>query len=515
MKRSWKLAVTSMIVAGLSLSAGGTLAQTPTAGGELRAGIARDVVNMAPWLAHGASVYIVQQNVYDNLITYDDDGKLAPELAESWETVDPTTYILHLRKGVVFHDGDTFDAEDAKASLDRMRDPKGTSALAPQLADIESVNILNPHSVEIKLSKPNVVVLSALASSTAHVLSKQWLEAGHDMTLKMNGTGPFKLSKYEPGVNVVLEKNSKYWREGMPYLDRLTIVPYRDDTARMNALRSGEVDFIEYVPYIDFKSLRGNKQFSLVDGVGPYNIVVLNVKEKPFNDVRVRQALNYLIDRDMLIQLVSGGEGIPMQVGLLQPSDPYYSSDLNTWTSNPDKALALLKEAGYSKFSDISFVLTCSTVTVHKDTAEAIQALLQGFGMKVEIKYIDVPTLLDYRQKGGYVAMMDGYSMPYDDPDAYSRYFVTSASGYAAAAGFSDQKLDELIALGRAETDVAKRKKIYHDFEARLVELAPWYFGFFRPQGEAMAAKVKGYKRWPGNLGGQSTSRMESVWIQK
>lgn len=504
-----------LTISSLCLAAPGAYTQTPAEGGELRAGIARDVVNMAPWLAHGASVYIVQQNVYDNLFTYDDEGNLAPELAEAWEIVDPTTYVLNLRENVVFHNGDAFDAEDAKVSLDRMRDPQGTSALAPQLSDLAEVNVLDSHTIELKLSQPNVVVLSALASSTAHILSKEWLEEDHDVTLEMNGTGPFMLSEYEPGVRVVLDKNPDYWKEGMPYLDRLVTIPYADDSARINALRSGEVNFIEYVPYIDFEPLRQDDRYSMFAGVGPYNILVFNVNEPPFDDARIRQAMNYLIDREQLIQLVGGGEGIPMQVGLLQPDDPYYSADLETWSFDPDRALELIQEAGYSGFSDLSFVLTSSTVTIHMDTAAAIQALLQGFGMSVELRYIDVPTLLDYRQNGGYAAMMDGYSMPYEDPDAYSRYFRTGASGYAGAVGFSDETLDRLLAEGLAESDPDVRKDIYHDFEARLLEQAPWYFGFFRAQGEAMTSDVQGYRRWPSGLGGQSTSRMEHVWIER
>ncbi|WP_172292782.1 ABC transporter substrate-binding protein [Pseudoruegeria sp. HB172150] len=484
-------------------------------GGELRVGIARDVVNMAPWLSQGASVYIIQQNVYDNLINYDDDGNLAPELAVSWEVVDPQTYVIHLREGVVFHDGDTFDAEDAKVSLDMMRDPTGTSALAPQLADVEEVNVLDPYTVELKLSQPNVVVFSALASSTAHILSKEWLEAGHDLNTEMNGTGPFIFSEFEPGVQTVLVKNEHYWKEGMPYLDKVIAVPYRDDSARINALLSSEVNFIEYVPYIEFDRLKQDDAYSMYAGVGPYNFLHLNVNEPPFDDARVRQALNYLIDRDLLIQLTAGGAGVPIEVGLLQPDDPYYNEDLARWKFDPDKALELLQEAGYENFSDISFVLTCSTVTVHKDPAEAIQATLQGFGMNVEIKYIDVPTLLDYRQNGGYVAMMDGQSAAYQDPDAYSAYFETGAPGYSTATDFSDETLDELLAKGRVESDFETRKQIYHDFEERLLELTPWYFGYFRPQGEAMEAKVKGYRRWPGLLGAHSTSRFEYVWIEE
>lgn len=514
-----RVALPALLASCLALAVGGVQAQTPegepTQGGQLRVGIARDVVNMVPWVAHGASVYIIQQNVYDNLITYDDDGNLTGELAESWEIVDPTTYVLKLRQGVVFHDGDTFDAEDAKVSLDHMRDPAGTSALAPQLSSIEAVNVIDPHTIELKLSEPNVVVLSILASSTAHVLSKEWLETDPDLTIEMNGTGPFMLSEFEPGVRTVLDRNPNYWQEGMPYLDRLVAIPYSDDSARINALRSGEVNFIEYVPFVEYQALRDDDQYELQSGVGPYNILVLNINEKPFDDVRVRQALNYLIDREQLIMLISEGEGDPMKVGLLQPDNPYYNADLETWTFDPDKALQLIQEAGYGGFSDISFTLTSSTVTIHQDMATAVQALLTGFGMNVKIEIVDVPTLLEYRQNAAYIAMMDGYSNPYEDPDAYSRYFQTGSAGYAKAVGLSDETLDDLLARGRTETDLEKRKAIYHGFEARLIELAPWYFGFFRPQGEAMAQNVNGYKRWPSALGGQSTSRMENVWIQE
>lgn len=504
---------------GLALTAGSAHAQAPegepTPGGELRVGIARDVVNMVPWVAQGASVFIIQQNVYDNLITYDNDGNLTGELVESWEIVDPQTYLLKLRQGVVFHNGDAFDAEDAKASLDLMRDPAGTSALAPQLTSLEQVNVIDPYTVELKLSEPNVVVLSILASSTAHVLSKEWLETNPDMAIEMNGTGPFMFSEFEPGVRTVLERNPNYWKSGMPYLDRLVAIPYSDDSARINALRSGEVNFIEYVPYVEFQSLRDDTQYELQSGVGSYNILVFNINEAPFDDVRVRQALNYLIDREQLIMLVSEGEGDPMKVGLIQPDNPFYNADLETWKFDQEKALQLIQEAGYNSFADIRFTLTTSTVTIHQDMATAVQALLTGFGMNVDIEIVDVPTLLEYRKNGSYAAMMDGYSNAYEDPDAYGRYFQTGGAGYAQAVGLSDETLDSLLAQGRAETDVEKRKEIYHAFEARLLELTPWYFGFFRPQGEAMAQDVNGYQRWPSALGGQSTSRMENVWIQQ
>ena len=194
---------------------GEALADAPKSGGTLRVGIPRDVAGLEPHVAHGASTYMIQQNVYDNLVGYaPPDGKLDPELAESWKIVDPTTYVFYLRKGVVFHDGSRFDAEDVKFSLERMMDPKSGATLAKQLKDIEAVNIVDSHTIQVKLSRPNAVFLALLASTTAHMVDKTWFEAGHDPYKKMNGTGPFKFVEFEPGLHTILEKNKNYWKKG-------------------------------------------------------------------------------------------------------------------------------------------------------------------------------------------------------------------------------------------------------------------------------------------------------------
>ncbi len=516
MKRIGWISTALLVAAGGWLAIGQSYADTPKKGGTLRTAMARDVVNMEPWVGHGVSVNMIQMNVYDNLIAYKPpSAEFEPQLAVSWELPNPTTYVFKLRKGVKYHNGADFDAEDVKFSLERMKDPEGGATLAPQLKDISEINVLDSHTVEVKLSQPNAVFLALMAASTAHMLDKDWVESGVDLTQEMNGTGPFKFVEFEPGLHTVLEKNPNYWKPGMPYLDKIVAVPFRDDSARINALLSNEVQFIEYVPWIDFDSVDANPDFQLFKGFTPFNLLRFNVKEPPFDDVRVRQAMNYLIDRDQLIKLAFGGQGIPIEAGLIYPGTPYFNEDLKRWTYDPDKALALLKEAGYDSFEDLSFVLKCASVTVHTDSAEAIQGMLQGIGMKVDLEYIDIPTLLDHRKNGGYVAMMDGLSLSYFDPDAYSYYFETGATGHAAGAGFSDAKLDELLAKGRVEVDFDVRKKIYREFEERLLDLAPWYFGFFRPQGEAMATFVKGYERLPGDLGTSSTSRMEYLWIDK
>ncbi len=488
----------------------------PKSGGILRIALHRDIAGLEPHITFGGGSNALQQNVYDNLVVYaPPDGRLVPQLAESWEIVDPTTYVFYLRQGVVFHDGSPFDANDVKFSFERMLDPATGATLGGQLGDIESIDVLDTYTVQINLSNPNAVFISLLATAGAAMVDKEWFEAGHDPTQEMNGTGPFKFVEYEPGLNTILEKNENYWDDGLPYLDGIVLIPFSDDSARINALLSGEVQFIEYVPWVDFTRLEGDSDYSIFRGYSPFNLVRLNVNEPPFDNVYVRQAMNYIIDREDLISFAFGGAGIPIKAGLLYPGTRFYSEDLERWEYNLDKGLELLNKAGYDNFSDLKFVLKCATVTVHTDSAEAIQGLLSGIGVDVTLEYVDVPTLLDYRKNGGFQACMDGLSLQYFDPDAYSYYFETGAIGYAQAVGFSDAALDALLAAGRVETDDAKRAQIYHAFEDRLLDLAPWYFGFHRPQAEAMISSVKGYERLPGSLGTSSTSRMEYLWLDQ
>ena len=515
-KHTWIKTVPLLAVALTLFCSGEVFAATPKSGGTLRVGMYRVIKDLQPNINQGASTYLVQQNVYDNLLGFaPPNGTFDPELAVSWDIVDPITYVFHLRKGVVFHDGSKFDAEDVKYSIERMMNPKSGATLAKQLTGIQSVTILDSHRVQVKLKQPHAAFISLMASRTAHITDKEWMEAGHDLKTEMNGTGPFVFGSHEPGVAVVLEKNKNFWKKGMPYLDRIEMVPINDESARINALRSNEVQFIEYVPWVEIAQLENDPDFSMYKGFTPFNLIRFNVTKPPFDDVRVRQAMNYMIDRDQLITLAFGGEGIPIKSALIYPGTPFYNKEVERWSYQPEKALALLKQAGYKGFSDFSFVLTSYTASVHQDSAEAIQGMLRALGVKVSLIPQDIPTLLDNRKTGNYTAMMDGLSNAYFDPDAYSYYFQSGSIGHAKGSGFSDAKLDALLNKGRKEVDFEKRKKIYAEFETRLLDLAPWFFGFFRPQGEAMPTFIKGYKRLPGDLGTSSTSRFEYLWIDK
>jgi peptide/nickel transport system substrate-binding protein len=328
----------------------------------------------------------------------------------------------------------------------------------------------------------------------------------------MNGTGPFIFDSFEKEVKYTLVKNPNYWKEGLPYLDSIEQVPIPDDNARMNAMRSGEINFVEYVPWQNMAEFDEDDNYTLFKGFDTYNIVRLNPSKPPLDNKLVRQALNFAIDREAVIAVAFGGEGEEMTVGLFPQASPWHQQEMDPyWSYDPDKAQELLAEAGVDP-SGITLDFAVATISVHSDTGQVVAQQLEDLGFTVNIIQQDVPTLTERRTTGDYQMMQDGLSLAYPDPDAYSVYFDTGASQYAKGVGYDNPELAGLLEQGRAELDPEARKAIYKQFTEVLLDDAPWIFILFRPQAEVMAANVKGYTRVVvAGLG--SESYMENIWI--
>ncbi len=488
----------------------------PKHGGTFRFGAHALLSNRAPWVSLGATTYSYLGQVYESLLTYSfPNGEVVPLLAKSWELQDPTTYVFHLEEGVVFHNGNPFTADDVKYSLEQMIAPDSKAVLKSNLAVISSIEVIDDHTVVVNLSEPNSPFLAALASPGAQMVDKEWMEAGADPTIEMNGTGPFVFVDYITDVQANYVRNENYWQAGLPYVDELVVIPYRDDTARVNALMGGEVDFISYVPWQDMALLDANPDYVLMEGFNVFNSLRLNHTQPPFDNVLVRQAINYAIDREELIDLAFGGRGVPIYGGLTYPDTYYYNPDLQPYKYNPDLAIALLKAAGYDDPSDLSFTLTTNVQTIHADTAEIIQAQLTRLGINVAVEPVENPVAINLRTSGGFQALQDGQAFYILDPSAYASWFAC-ASGSAKAIGLCDEQLDTLLALGDAAVDPALRRVYYSAYEERFVRLAPWAFEYWRPQAEAMASYVKGYQRYaPGPIGLLSLAHFETVWLDQ
>jgi len=487
----------------------------PKSGGTLYWALARDIVAFEPQVTHGATSADHQMNIYDKLLNWDAEGNMIGELATSWEWEDDTTFVLKLREGVKFHEGGDFNAADVKFSLERILDPDTGATRRSQLTVIEDIEIVDDYTVRIHLQQPYSVLPAILTMKDVAMLDKEWVEDGHDLNKETNGTGPFMLTEAEPEVRYVLEKNPNFWQEGKPYLDKIVQTVVNDDKARMNALYGGEADFTTYVPWTELERMQNDDMYTVYLGYDSFNLLRMNPSVEPFDDVRVRQGMNFLTDRQALIDLAWGGYGQPITGGLSQQGQWWHYDELDgTYVHDVDKARELFEEAGITDPSAIEMVIRSISMTVHWDTAQVVANQLTGYGFDARIEPQEVAALIERRITGDYQLMQDGLSASYPDPDYMAIYFSTEGTSYATGVGFSVDKIDSLFEDGRTKLDLADRKPIYKDLQAAILDEAPWVYQLWRPQAEASSCDLHGYVRSPA-LGIESTQFAEDWWLDR
>ena len=483
-------------------------------GGTLKFGLSRDAIGLDPHLNYGITSWSVQGNVYDTLVQYDVRGRLSPALAESWTQPQPTLYVFKLRRNVTFHDGSPFTAADVLFTLQRIRDPNTRAYRQRDLdALLENATALDPFTVEVRLKNPSATFLDLLARSEMYIISKRWSEGGGDVRKTAIGTGSFRLTSYEFGVRYILERNPTAWNP--PCVDRVEMYTNQDDRARVNAIKSGQVDLIEYLPWQDVEYFFRERGYTVYRGRELFNIVRLNPNRPPLNNPKVRQALNFAINRQSVGIIAFGGQAQPMDGFLIrQDSWAYNPQTSKVWKYDPDRAVALLREAGVQP-QDLRLTFESTPLSVHLDTAQVILSQLRSLGIQVDFRVIELAVLLQKRGSGDYMMVQDGLSPPWADPDAYYPYFHSTGTQHAAAVKFKNDRLDQLLDEGRRTTDQAKRKVIYNDVERILFQEAPWIFALWRPQAEVSRSYVKGYIRLPGVLGTSTVGYFERIWIEK
>lgn len=486
--------------------------ETPKKGGTLKYGLSTDPSNFEPHISTGAASGSVKIMCYSTLLTYNPKGEIIGDLAEKFGWVDDKTYEVTLRKGVTFHNGDPLTPEDVIFSYNRIKDPKTAATNAPKFADVQTIEAANGNVVRFHLSQPNVVLPYTLADNNSMIVSKKWIESGVDPKTTMMGTGPFKFIERKPGISITLKRNDNYFLEGLPHLDGITFQPMADDNARVTALRSGSVDFIDYVPYTQMTVIQKSNDLVLQsDNVLGFGWVAFVADKAPVNDQRVRQAFAYGMDRDKMVEVAFSGHGAPITGGVYPEGWIGYSPDLaNTYKPDYDKAKSLLKQAGHDPL-DID-MLSTSTYSVIQRPAVAAQSELKKADINVKLQLQEWLTFRQTVQAGTYAVHAWGSSLGYNDPDCLSEW-LTSTGFFGKQIHFKDDQIDKLFAEGRQTTDKNKRQEIYHDIEKRVLEVVPWTYTIRREQGEAHAKYVKGYNHVAA--GGWTYITLRDIWLDK
>ncbi|WP_144875369.1 ABC transporter substrate-binding protein [Microbacterium sp. 1.5R] len=446
-------------------------------------------------MQQGGAVNQLLTMVHRGLMTYDETGAVVPGVAESVDTSDPTSYVFTLRPDLTFHDDTPLTADNVKNSLDYYRDPANGSQLAAGLKDITDITA-DGDTVTIALAQPNTAFLQYLALPFAAIVPDSSLNAD---TANWVGAGPFEMTNLDQGIGLTVEKNDDYYDADEVSLDSIEVKFYPDGEARTNALLSGDVDMIEYVPWENFQRV-SDAGLTVDAQQGPFQYVQFNVEDGPFADPKVRQAVAYALNRENAVTAAFQSNGAPLD-GIVIPQDDaaYDPKAAELWSYDPEKAKELLADAGYPDGFSATLLAT-SQYTFLQDNALSVQEDLRAVGIDVTLDAPDWSTRVSKGNAGEYDLAVSGDAGVITDP-SYLLNWVVDSRNYNVGWGYSNETLRGLIEDGlRSADDDAAKKEIYAQVADIWAEDVPFASINTREQAYAYNDKVKGFETLPGFL---------------
>ena len=431
------------------------------AGGEMEANALNFALSgnpdtLDPHATAGTLTFQTIRSVYDTLIEPDADGKLVPALAERWEvSPDNLTWTFSLRKGVKFHNGDDLTSADVKATFERIRSPEIASPKAGEFEAITDIDTPDLYTVVFHLSEPYAPLLSSMASGWGAILPKSLIGSDHDFGSIPVGTGPFKFVEWMRDSRILFQKNPDYWMAGYPKLDMVVVNIVIERAVQVQALLAGELDAIYNVNTEDVPILQANRAVSVERNLTALVMVLaMNTSRAPLSDIRVRQAINYAIDKQTALDIVYGGGKV---VGtFMDYSDYYYEDFTDLYPYEPDSAIALLDEAGIGSDTVLEMALP-QNFEPHVRAGELYQEMLKKVGLKVELRLVDWSTWLsDVYNGGNYDLTVIGHTGKLD-PDG-------RLNGYGTASTYvrwENAEAANLFARASKTADLDERKALY------------------------------------------------------
>ena len=464
------------------------LSKKPVEGGTIKVGISQDLDSLDPHKAVSAGTKEVLFNIYEGLVKPDSDGNLVVAVAEDYEMSDDAkVYTFTLRDGVKFHNGDEVTAEDVKYSIDRCADTSNGEPLVSAYSIVESVNILDENTVEIRLTEPNT---EFLAYMTTAIVPKDY----EDLDTAPVGTGPFKYVSRSPQENVILEKNEDYWGE-KAHLDKVEFKIVADADMLVTNLKGGSIDMA--------MRLTTSQAAELTEGFhieeGTMNLVqalYLNNDVEPLNNEKVRQALCYAINPDEIMDMMADGKGVRIGTSMYPGLKKYYDEEYaNYYEQDYEKAKALLKEAGYEDGFDLEITVS-SADQPHVDTAQVIAEELKNIGVNVKIKPVEWEVWLEevYANRN-YQSTVVGVDASNVSARAMLERFTTD--GHGNFVNFSDEEYDKIFKEAISTTDEEKQIKLYKELEGILAEKAANVYIQDLANLVAISDKFDGYVFYP------------------
>ncbi len=494
------LATTSAALVGAAL--GGLTPQSeaaqrhPKRGGVLQFGTRLDTAGLD---SHRTNQYHVSHPIaamYTGLTDVDQQGNIVSGIAESWEpNKELTSWVFRLRKSVLFHNGREVDAEAVKLNILRIKDPAiGSEFAHGTVENIKTLDILDKYTVRFNMNESDASLPSNLMHFPINLIAPESFNTAAEHPI---GTGPFKFVSWTRWNETKLVRFENYWEtdaEGnnLPYLDEIIGKPKREDSVRLTALRTGQINLMDNMAYADVERFKK----SMADKFNTWDLhlggvfVVFNFRQGPFQDQRLRTAAAHAIDRNAIHNSVFYGQGTMLD----QPyprGNPWHLEGSRSLEYDPDKAKSLVK-AARAEGTVIEMVCNAN-LAYNRESAQIVQEMWNSIGFKVNLKPLDTVPLLQAQKQGDFHGMMQGNSYRFD-PDGLFGRNLHSKSDYAQSlAGWRNERYDRLVEEAKRTLDPARRKELYTE-GWNIVNVELPHFHLHELTMTSVAAKeLKGY----------------------
>jgi peptide/nickel transport system substrate-binding protein len=444
------------------------LSWSAQAGGHLKIAVTSNLNTLDPAKSKIGDEYLYMFAVFNGLTFIDRDLTLKPDLAERWESSDDLkTWTFYLRKGVKFHNGRELDAQDVVATIDHIMDKATGSKARVNFLVVDKVEVVDKYTVRFHLNTPYAGFADLFGERQARIIPRDCIDtlATHPI-----GTGPFKFVSFLPGDRVELVRNPDYFEKGLPLLDAVTLYVIPESAARVTALEAGDVNVVWHLPLEAIDRLKKNPEI-VVDEVptSSWDGIILHNKMKPFDNPKVRQAIQLAIDKVEMAQIVLFGHGTPTH-SPIPPSHPFYNSEI-PFKTDLAKAKQLLAEAGYPNGFEFQMYVPEGRPARERLGLTA-REMLKPLGIKVNIQRVPWDKFITDIE-GKALCHTDGfYSRPTVDTSLYPWYY-SRGSWNDDTWHYNNPKVDKLLDLARKTKSNEERKKIYMEFQRVVVEDPP------------------------------------------
>jgi peptide/nickel transport system substrate-binding protein len=447
-----------------------------------------DILTLDPHSQNHATTNAILMHTYEGLTRYSKDYKVEPALATSWQQISPTQWRFNLRKGVTFHDGSPFTADDVVFSFGRIKQPQGTMQI--YVTGIREAKKVDDHTVDLILDAPQPILLRNIIDF--RIMSRTWAEKNKSEKVQdykaredtfasrnTNGTGPYLINGWSPDQRILMSDNAKWWGKKDGNVTRVNYTPVKADATRVAAVLSGEVDMVTDLPTQDVARLKQNPNLKVLEGHEVRTIFVAmdvhsnelkysSVKGKnPFKDVRVRKALNMAVDRPAIQRTIMRGLSIPTGIMVAPGVNGWFKEGDVVKGADIEGAKKLLAEAGYPNGFDFQLNCPNNRYVNDEEICTALIGMWSRIGVNVKLAAEPMASFIAKVQNFDTSAYLLGWGVATYDAlytlQSLVRTRTTGADGNFNFGRISDAKIDAMIDASKTEVDVAKRDKLLRD----------------------------------------------------